>query len=230
MNRDYIVVFGSAVTGCYRVGETQPHDIDVISNMSHSETVKIVGKWSISKFGTILPIDIHTQSVEDIEIPCLDIDTPSYIILQGDPVVIPFVRNTGFASVLRLHGNDPELDYFNVTQYLSLLPPQYSYADNGTNNDKYYSGLAAYRNAASHVNNLDTLLSRLNCGRILKRLLTEDAKNWQASPDITDDPLPYGHGWSLAVMLNISCNLHDPVFEGSDGSLVYEDQAIGLLW
>lgn len=209
-NKEFIIIFGSSVTGCYRYGETEPSDIDVISDMSLERVKDVVDTWAIKHFGKELKIDLHEPNVEDskIQVPMLGLEgKEEYIILQGNPSVKNDIYTHGFASILRLYNNDEILEMLHKEgpSYLSLLPPEYSYFGEVANMDKYCSGLQAYRNAAHHHENLKELFAQLNCGELLERLLVENPTNWIASPDLSPEAIP-GYGWNHAYTITISAD------------------------
>lgn len=237
MNKNFIIVFGSAVTKKYRCGHYLPSDIDVISDMPMEEVTEIVTAWSKAELHASLPIDLHEcPSPDDITVPILRADERAegkgYIILHGTPVVHTDMCHRGFASVLRTYGDDPNrlLEELKTPSPLSLLPETERYFSSAYGEDKYYSGLKAFRNAAAHVKDLNYILSCLNCGKLLNMLLHQDADNWMASTDITKTPLPYGEGWTLAVIVYVSSDKTKPVLCDwhSDGK--NEDEAIQILF
>lgn len=207
-----LIIFGSAVTGSFRYGESEPSDIDVLSDGTIEEVKELVNKWAMNKFDKVLPIDLHQiDNVEKINVPTLSMDSPSFVILKGGENIVPHIRDDGFASILRIYGNNPKelLSKLKEVQHLSLLPPQYTYYSVLDNMDKYYSGIKAFRNAVAHCKDIDSIFSQLNCGKILKRLVTEDPVNWISSSDIDGySKLAYtGTGWSYAATLLISTDL-----------------------
>lgn len=222
-----LIIFGSAVTGSFRYGENEPSDIDVLSDGTIEEVKELVNKWSMKKFGKTLPIDLHkiTNNEGRIEVPTLSIENPSFVILKGGENVIPHIRDDGFASILRICGNNPNKLLFKLkdVQHLSLLPPQYTYYSVLDNMDKYYSGLKAFRNAVAHCKDIDNIFQKLNCGKILKRLVTEDPVNWISSSDIDGcSKLVYtGTGWSYAATLLISTDLSINPIMGMDEKTAY---------
>lgn len=231
MNKNYIIVFGSAATKKFRHNHHLPSDIDVISDMPEQEVIPIVTEWGKKEFGTSLPVDLHPQSNTDcVRVPVLHEGPGGFIVIKGNPAVHTHIRKRGFASILRMYGDDPEklLAKLKAGEKLSLLPETEKYSDS-YGEDKYYSGLKAFRNAAAHVDNLDYILSRLNCGKLLKMLLRKDADNWMASSDITRHPLPYGDGWSLAVNINVSSDRTQPVLYGIRETK-NEEEAIKILF
>ena len=240
MKKNFIIVFGSAVTKKYRYGRFLPSDIDVMSDMPISDVSKIVTEWGKKELHASLPIDLHKcTSQDDILVPILREEEheegKGYIILRGTPLVHTYICNRGFASVLRTYGDDPQvlLEKLKTPFLLSLLPETENYYDNGEGEDKYYSGLKAFRNAAAHVKDLDRVLSCLNCGKLLNILLHQDADNWMASPDITKTPLPYGYGWNRAVVVYVSSDKKQPVLcccAGNKKEEKNEDEAIQILF
>ena len=111
--------------------------------------------------------------------------------------------------------------------YPTLLPPQYTYYSVLDNMDKYYSGLKAFRNAVAHCKDIDSIFSQLNCGKILKRLVTEDPVNWISSSDIDGcSKLVYtGTGWSYASTLLVTTDLSINPIMGMD-----EKTAYNVIW
>lgn len=223
------IIFGSAATGCLAYGMTEPRDIDVLTDNKEFST-KMVEEWSLRKFGKILPIDIHEiQKNEqgEILVPILNKDNIGFEVLASDSPIVPSVRENGFASILRLHGNNAEefLAALKNGQYLSLLPPQYSYWDSVQNQDNYYSGLLAFRNAAKHVSEFETLARKTNCGDLLIRLLEEDPINWKCSSDIGGS----GYGWSHAHNIFITSDKTCPVLQNGQVKMD-EKQAIEFLF
>lgn len=231
---EYIIIFGSAITRNYKLGHILPSDIDIISNMSEDKIQQKVNEWSLENFGNILPLDIHEPiyNGKKVEVPVLKKEEllTGYKLLWGNPEVYTFIRDNGFASVLRVYGSNPEvlLERLKKGEILSLLPKG-SYYQSCDDMDKYYSGLQAYRNAAKHAN-LEEIFPHLNCGKLLKRLLTEDPTHWKASSDITDDPLPYGIGWSMAVNINISSDVTAPVCISSTGENLTADDVEEIIF
>lgn len=222
MNENFIIVFGSAVTKNYRSGRYLPSDIDVISDMEEKDVIRLVTEWGKSEFHALLAVDLHRPEGSDcVRVPVLFKhemeEGKGYLILYGNPKVRTYIRDRGFASILRMYGNNPDdlMEKLRNPRKLSLLPETETYSGK-EGEDKYYSGLKAFRNAAAHVDNLDEILSRLNCGNLLKLLLYRDADNWKASPDITDNPLPYGDGWTHAVTVHVSSVKTEPVLRGWD--------------
>lgn len=147
-------------------------------------------------FNRVFPLDIHQPVFINgkIEVPVLKEEelTTGYHILMGNPLVHTYIRDIGFASVLRIYGEDPNrlLEKLKDGEKLSLLP-EGSYYKSWDGMDKYYSGLKAFRNATQH-SRIQDILPHLNCGRLLKRLLSEDPINWKASSD--DSCIPYECG------------------------------------
>lgn len=238
MKKNFMIIFGSAVTKNYRSGRQLPSDIDVISDMEEKEIRKAVEAWSRKKFHASLPVDLHRpeQFSDRVSVPVLFEkemqEGKGYIILCGNPAIRTYIRDRGFASILRMYGDDPEgiLEKLKTPQKLSLLPETETYSGE-YGEDKYYSGLKAFRNAAAHVKELDVILSRLNCGKLLKILLRQDADNWMASPDITSEPLPHGDGWSHGVTVYVSSDKKEPVLRGREfNSEKNEEEAIKILF
>lgn len=239
MQENFIIVFGSAVTKNFRSGRYLPSDIDVISDMEEHDIYRIVDAWASREFHASLPIDLHRleQFSDCVRVPILfnneQDEGRGYLILHGTPTVHTYIRDRGFASILRMHGNNPEtlVKKLRNPQKLSLLPETETYSGE-YGEDKYYSGLKAFRNAAAHVDNLDEILSYLNCGNLLNMLLHRDADNWRASPDITDNPLPYGDGWTHAVTVHVSSDKNKPVllYSGHGAMDRNEMEAIDILF
>lgn len=223
------IIFGSAVTGCYAFGMVKPRDIDVLTDNEEFST-KMVEEWSLKKFGEVLPIDMHKIEKNEngaILVPVLNKDNIGYEVLASDSPICEMIRENGFASILRLYGNNAEefLAALKNGQYLSLLPPQYSYWDSVQNQDKYYSGLLAFRNAAKHVSDFEILACKTNCGRLLIKLLDADPTNWRCSADIGGN----GHGWSHAHNIVVSPDKTCPVLQNEQIKMD-EEQTIKFLF
>lgn len=224
-----VIIFGSAVTGCYVYGMTEPRDIDVLTDNKEFST-KMVEEWSLKKFGKVLPMDFHKiqkNEHREILVPVLNKDNIGYEVLISDSPIREAIRENGFASILRIHGNNSK-DFVSALkdgQYLSLLPAQYSYWDSVQNQDKYYSGLLAFRNAAKHVQDFEALVRETNCGDLLIRLFEEDPVNWRCSADIGGN----GHGWSHAYNIIISPDKTCPVLQNGQVKMD-EKQAINFLF
>lgn len=233
-----LIIFGSAVSKRFRPGQGEPKDIDVLYTGEfeyHSQN--LIDDWSIREYGKKLPIDLHQviPCGNIIDVPVLDDGTEEYIVLEGDAdyTIRPHVRRDGFASILRLYGNSCNefVNYmtYNPIEKLSLLPrDSYQGENNGFNMDKYYSGVQAFRNAASHATDLNNILDLLNCGSILRRLLQEDPINWKSSLE-SDDEKRYGDGWSWAHTLRVSLNKNEPAFLNSSERL-NENEGFELIW
>lgn len=239
---DNLIIFGSAVTRDFRHGKTEPHDIDVLYTGDMGPAGKeLIDKWSLDNYGAILPIDLHKTSISDNNsvIPVLDTKTTQYVHLTGDAVVKPVVRKDGFASTLRLHGHDLQAFRKHINpknEYMSLLPPGYKYWDWGLeNNDKYYSGLLAFRNACAHCE--PSVLDGLNCSALLKRLLLEDPVNWVNNPEVgykdSGKLVLCGVGHSYGATICISTNLLDSVmssYVGGERIELTENDVIKMIF